>query len=216
MLNSSMHVERRMLLTDETLYTAALRALVRRAHSVHEMHVYLERRTDDAASAKRVLSRLRQEKLIDDGRYALEFARARVNVRRQGCHRIARELRQRGVPDQHIEEAVAQVFAETDEAVLVRKVIERRLRSARATDERRTRKSPEGEHQKKLDEGLDTFAAKAAARKLADKKLASLYRALLRAGFDAAVIRREVSNATRDAAVAMPELPAGDFPDDAI
>ena len=143
MLNSSMHVERRMLSTDEALYTAALRALVRRAHSVHEMRVYLERRTEDAAAAKRVLARLRQEKMIDDTRYALDFARARVNVRRQGRHRIARELRQRGVPDQHIEEAVAQVFAETDEAVLVRKVIDRRLRSARATDERRQKASPE-------------------------------------------------------------------------
>ena len=216
MLNSSMHVERRMLSTDEALYTAALRALVRRAHSVHEMRVYLERRTEDAAAAKRVLARLRQEKMIDDTRYALDFARARVNVRRQGRHRIARELRQRGVPDQHIEEAVAQVFAETDEAVLVRKVIDRRLRSARATDERRSRKSPEGEPGKALDAGLDTLAAKAAARKLADKKLASLYRALLRAGFDAAVIRREVSNATRDAAMAAPELPPGDLADEEI
>jgi SOS response regulatory protein OraA/RecX len=215
MLNSSMHVERRMLSTDEALYTAALRALVRRAHSVREMRVYLERRTEDAAAAKRVLARLRQEKMIDDTRYALDFARARVNVRRQGRHRIARELRQRGVPDQHIEEAVAQVFAETDEAVLVRKVIDRRLRSARATDERRSRKSPEGEPGKTL-AGLDTLAAKAAARKLADKKLASLYRALLRAGFDAAVIRREVSNATRDAAMAAPELPPGDLADEDI
>jgi hypothetical protein len=60
------------------------------------------------------------------------------------------------------------------------------------------------------------LAAKAAARKLADKKLASLYRALLRAGFDAAVIRREVSNATRDAAMAAPELPPGDLADEDI
>lgn len=179
--------------SDEALYTAALRALMRRAHSTFEMRVYLERRAEDPAVAKRILTRLKQEKMIDDERYALEFARLRAKVRRQGSHRIAQELRRRGVPDRHIESAVTQVFTETDEATLVRKVIERRLRTARAP--------------------------------LDDKKLASLYRALLRAGFDASLIRREVRAAahsveSRSAAAAdasangAPDLPVDDCPDD--
>ena len=61
----------------------------------------------------------------------LEFARLRARTRWQGRYRIARELRARGVSDQHIEAAVAQAFAETDEAALVRKTIERRIRSLR-------------------------------------------------------------------------------------
>ncbi|HEY1865722.1 MAG TPA: regulatory protein RecX [Candidatus Acidoferrales bacterium] len=190
--------------SDEALYTGALRALVRRAYSVYEMRLYLENRTEETAAAKRVLARLRQEKMIDDARYALDFARSRANLRRQGRHRIARELRRRGVPDLHIEAAVAQVFAETDEAALVRKVIERRMRAARKSDETRTPGAGEK---------ADGFAAKIAVRKLADKKLASLYRTLMRAGFDAAVIRREVQNAMRSAA-APADFATGDFPDE--
>src|ERR1700676_1357644 len=85
------------------LYNAALRALMRRAYSVHEMNSYLERRSGQPAMARRLVSRLKGEKLIDDARYALEFARQHARLRRQGRHRITRELRTRGVPDRHIE-----------------------------------------------------------------------------------------------------------------
>jgi SOS response regulatory protein OraA/RecX len=98
------------------LYAAALRALVRRAHSTFEL--------------------------------------------RQGGRRIAQELRKRGVPDQHINAAIAQVFTDVDEAAMVRKAIERRTRTARGPFDQR--------------------------------KMASLYRTLLRAGFDPGLIRREL------------------------
>jgi regulatory protein len=142
------------------LYAAALGALTRRAHSVFEMRNYLERRASDREAARRVLARLRQERLLDDARYALDFARHRARARRQGPYRITRELRARGVPDQHIEAAVAQAFAETDETLLVRKLIERRMRSLRGAFDSR--------------------------------KAASLYGSLLRSGFDAEMIRREL------------------------
>ena len=127
----------RNILDDQALYTAALRALMRRAHSSFEMRTYLERRAENPEAARRVVARLKQEKFIDDARYALEFSRARARLRRQGRHRIARELRARGVPDQHIEAALAETFAETDEGALVRKVIERRLCAARGPLDRR-------------------------------------------------------------------------------
>jgi regulatory protein len=165
----------RKLHDDQELYAAALRALTRRAHSTFEMRAYLERRTEEPAAARRIVTRLKQEKFLDDARYALEFARARARVRRQGRHRIARELRVRGVPDQHIEAALAETFAETDESALVRKVIERRLRIARSPLDRR--------------------------------KTASLYGTLLRAGFDADLIRRELRAAAKIAADDLPDAP---------
>jgi regulatory protein len=125
------HSGPRKLSSEEALYAAALRALMRRAYSVFEMRTYLERRAEDAALARNVVARIRQEKLVDDERYALEFARLHARTRRQGRYRIQRELRARGVPDKHIEAAIEQTFAETDETALVRKVIERRLRAAR-------------------------------------------------------------------------------------
>ena len=148
--------------SEAELYAAALRALMRRSHSTFEMISYLEHRAEAPMAVRRVLARLKHETLIDDARYALDFARARASRRRQGGRRIALELRKRGVPDQYIDAAIGQVFADLDEAALVRKVIERRTRSAR---------SP-----------LDA------------RKTASLYRTLLRAGFDPGVIRRELRN----------------------
>jgi regulatory protein len=162
--------------SEATLYAAALRALVRRAHSVFEMRTYLERRAITTGLARQVVARLKREKLIDDARYAVEFARSRANFRRQGRYRIARELRARGVPDLHIEAALAQAFAETNEADLVRKLIERRMRAARGP--------------------LDA------------KKTASLYRTLMRAGFDAGLIRRELQAAAKVSASDAPDFAA--------
>ncbi len=171
---------------EEELYTAALRGLMRRAYSVHEMRAYLERRSEDPALARRVVTRLKSEKLIDDARYALQFARQHANSRKQGRHRITREkLRTRGVPDRHIESAVSQIFAETDEALLVQKLIERKLRSARG---------PRGP--------------------IDQRQTASLYRMLLRAGFDSELIRRELRTAQAGQA-AIPDLPEDDSAEEA-
>ena len=106
--------------SEAELYAAALRALTRRAHSSFELRIYLERRALEPESVRRVLARLKQEKLIDDSRYALDFARSHASARRQGGRRIAMELRKRGVPDKHIDAAIAQVFAETLSGVSVR------------------------------------------------------------------------------------------------
>ena len=155
----------RKLSTEADLYAAAIRALMRRAHSVFEMRQYLERRAEDKDHARAVLQRLKNEKLLDDARYARQFARYHAESRRQGRFRIARELRTRGVPDRHIETALEETFAETDEASLVRKRIERKLKLLRGP--------------------------------LDQRKLASLYGSLLRAGFPSDVIRRELRAATK-------------------
>ena len=127
----------RKLSTEEELYTAAIRALMRRAHSVYEMRQALERRAQERAAVMRVLQRLKNEQLLDDARYARQFARHRAESRRQGHYRIARDLRARGVPDRHIEAALEEVFRETDERALVRKRIERRLKLLRGPLDRR-------------------------------------------------------------------------------
>ena len=167
------------LATEEQLYAAALRALMRRAHSVYELRQALERRAEDKAAVRRVLQRLKNEKLLDDARYARQFARYRAESRRQGRFRITRELRARGVPDRHIEAAVKDTFEETDEAALVRQRLERRLKTLRGP--------------------------------LDQRKLASLYRSLLRAGFSSDTIRNELrSLAKQDVAELAEPLPADD------
>jgi regulatory protein len=168
----------RKLTTEEQLYAAALRALMRRAYSIYEMRQLLERHAADEKMVRPLLERLKERKYLDDARYAFEFARSRTQTRRQGRFRIARELRTRGIPDRHIEAALDAVFAETDEAALVRARLKRKLATMRGA----------------LDE----------------RKIASLYRGLLRAGFSGDVIRTELRAATKAAVDDLPEVPAED------
>ena len=156
----------RQLETEAELYDVAVRALMRRAHSVSEMKKALIRRTADEDLIKKVISRLKQNGLIDDARYAKQFARQRTELRKQGKYRVARELRARGVPDQHIEAALEEAAKDTDEAAVIRQRIERKLKLFRG--------------------------------EVDDRKIASLYRSLLRLGFPADLIRRELRSMTRE------------------
>ena len=144
----------------------ALRALMRRAHSVHEMKQKLERRSDNKLLVQLVMARLKENGQIDDAHYARQFARQRTAGRKQGKFRVARDLRARGVPDQHIATALEEAAKETDEDAMVRQRIERKLRAYRG----------------EIDE----------------KKMASIYRSLLRAGFSADVVRRELKAVERE------------------
>jgi regulatory protein len=117
----------RKLSTEQELYASALGALMRRAHSIHEMRKYLERRADDKEIISSVIARLRELRYLDDARYAADYARQRAQTRRQGPFRITRELRGRGVCNRHIEAALDAVFSETDEAALVRARLTRSL-----------------------------------------------------------------------------------------
>jgi regulatory protein len=162
--------------SEPALYDAAIKILMRRAHSVSEMKKALIRRTADEGLIQKVIARLKQNGLIDDARYAKQFARQRTEIRHQGKYRVARELRARGVPDRHIETAVEELAANTDEAAMVRQRIERKLKFLRG--------------------------------EIDDKKIASLYRTLLRAGFSSDTIRRELKRVTSD------DLPEIEPPDE--
>ncbi len=172
------HSSPRKLSSEQELHTSALRALMRRAHSIHEMREYLGRRSETKDHIDPVIARLREQNYLDDARYALDYARQHANSRRQGRFRIARELRARGVPDRHIEAALEAAFAETDEASSVRARLQRHVSHFRG--------------------GLDR------------RKLASLHRSLLRAGFSSDIIRAELRLAAREYEG---NLPAFAFPD---
>jgi regulatory protein len=156
----------RQLESETELYEAAVRALMRRAYSVYEMKQLLGRRTEDDNLLRTVMDRLKRAKMIDDERFAKQFARQRTEIRRQGKFRIARDLRARGVPDRHIEAALADAAKETDESAVVRQRLERKLRSFRG--------------------------------EITENKIASMYRSLLRAGFSADIVRRELKSLTRE------------------
>ena len=156
----------RKLDTEDELYDVALRALMRRAHSVHEMKQKLARRTDNELLVRVVMARLKENGQLDDERYAQQFTRNRTQSRKQGKFRIARDLRARGVADNQINAAIEDAAATTDTVAMVRQRIERKIRSYRG----------------EMDE----------------RKIASIYGSLLRAGFPSDVVRKELKNLTRE------------------
>ena len=156
----------RKLDTEDELYDVALRALMRRAHSVHEMKQKLARRTDNELLVRVVMARLKENGQLDDERYAQQFTRNRTQSRKQGKFRIARDLRARGVADKQINAAIEDAAATTDTVAMVRQRIERKIRSYRG----------------EMDE----------------RKIASIYGSLLRAGFPSDVVRKELKNLTRE------------------
>jgi len=156
----------RQLETDAQVYDAAIKILMRRAHSVHEMKKALARRCEDDKIVRSVMERLKRENLLDDARYAKQFTRLRTESRKQGEFRIARDLRARGIPDRHIETAIKDAAAASDPAAIVRQRIERKLRLFRG----------------EIDE----------------RKMASLYRSLIGAGFPSDLIRKELHRITHE------------------
>ena len=164
----------RQLETEAQLREAAIKILMRRAHSVHEMKKALARRCEDENLVKAVVEGLKSEKLLDDARYAKQFTRQKTITRKQGEYRIARDLRARGVPDRHIETALKDAAEETDPSAVIRQRIERKLRLSRG--------------------------------EIDDRKIASLYRSLLAAGFPSDLIRKELHRITHQE---VPEVDAG-------
>ncbi len=160
--------------TESELYDVALRALMRRPHSVNEMQKLLKRRASSDLLAQVVLARLKENGSLNDDRYAKQFTRQRTEIRRQGKFRIARDLRARGVPDTHIQSALEDSADEAAERAAIRHRIDRKLKLTRG--------------------------------EISDKKIASLYRSLLAAGFPSDAIRRELKSITHE------ELPVPDDP----
>ena len=156
----------RKLDSEEELYDVALRALMRRAHSVHEMKQKLARRTDNELLVRVVMARLKENGQLDDERYAQQFTRNRTQSRKQGKFRIARELRARGIPDRVINSALEESDRQTDQAAMVGQRIKRKLKSSRG--------------------------------EIDDRKIASIYGSLLRAGFPSDLIRKELKRLTQE------------------
>jgi regulatory protein len=115
--------------TEDELYDLALRALMRRAHSVQEMTQKLTRRSDNELLVRVVMARLKENGQLNDERYAQQFIRNRTQSRKQGKFRIQRELRARGIADPLVQSAIEESATHTDPSAIVRQRIERKLKS---------------------------------------------------------------------------------------
>ena len=106
-------------------YQAALRILNYRFNSEAELRRKLSAKDYDDDEIETVIARLRNEKWLDDERFAASFVRTRAR-RRIGAKRIILELRAAGVDDETAARAVKENVDGEEEREKLRALVDRR------------------------------------------------------------------------------------------
>ncbi len=106
------------LLSPEKLETRArnvlLHQLARSAKSTSQLRKILEQREIPSEIAERVLERFTEVGLIDDAAYAETIVNSRRNYKGLAKSAIKRELNEKGVSQELVEEAISVITAEDD------------------------------------------------------------------------------------------------------
>lgn len=106
----------------------ALKALGLRAMSSADLRSRLLRRAAHPSDIDGVIEKLEESGLLDDRRFAGSYAAARLENQGFGRLRVLSDLRQRRVPSSVADQAVQQVFQDTDEVQLVEQYVKRKYR----------------------------------------------------------------------------------------
>jgi regulatory protein len=118
---------------------SALKALGYRARSRAELQFRLSRKGYDAELIEEALQSLGRSGLVDDAEFSRSWVSARTGGKPMGPHRIAAELRQKGVARELIEQALEPVDPET-ELGLALEVGRRKVEPMRCEDPRVARR----------------------------------------------------------------------------
>ena len=108
-----------------------LRQLTMGPRTRHQLATALAKRNVDPEVAEQVLDRLEDVSLIDDETYASMWVRSRHSSRGLSRRALGQELRQRGVADSFVEQALEDVSVE-DEYAAARRLVDKKLPSTRA------------------------------------------------------------------------------------
>ena len=114
-------------LAPEALFSYAVKALERRAHTEQELRVKLERRAAATASVTETLERLKSLGYLNDQRTAESHAYSRREFQRFGQRRVLTELQRRGVDYDTAKQTVEQAYSEINELDLIREHLRRKL-----------------------------------------------------------------------------------------
>lgn len=109
-------------------YVAALRILGYRFNSSSELRRKLTAKKFERDVIDETLARLRQEKWLDDGRFAAAYVRTRL-AKRIGKLRIRRELIAAGVDDDAINRAMRENIDDEREVGNLAEVLEKKVRT---------------------------------------------------------------------------------------
>jgi regulatory protein len=95
-----------------TAYEYALNLLSARAYTARNLRRKLVQKKFDPDEVEAVMERLVASRLIDDARYASEFARQRLTSGRSAVRRVRQDLMRRGLSEENIRAAIELVSEE--------------------------------------------------------------------------------------------------------
>ena len=116
-------------------YVTALGLLARRELSEAQVRARLARREFEPDDVDAAVSRLKEERALDDRRTALACARTEARVKRHGRLRALRSVEALGIDRDIARAAVAEAFADLDEDALIAQALDRKLRNGAALEE---------------------------------------------------------------------------------
>lgn len=109
-------------------FERAVKLLTARSRSIAELRERLAERCSNKAIVETVIARLREYGYLDDERYALGYASAKVRQQPIGRRRLQQSLALKQVERAVADEVLDQVFTETSEAELIDRAINKRVR----------------------------------------------------------------------------------------
>jgi regulatory protein len=109
-------------------YTDALKLLGRRELSESQIRERLTRRKHDPRAVDAAITRLREERSIDDVRVAEAIARSQTSLRKRGKLRVRLQIERAGIDAATARRVVDEVFADLDADGLLDAALARRLR----------------------------------------------------------------------------------------
>ena len=110
--------------------------LARRELSEAQVRQRLARRQHEPDAIDAAVTRLKEERAIDDARTAAAIARTETAVKRRGRLRVKRQIESAGIASGTAKRAVDEVFETIDDETLIEAALARRLRGrAHITDD---------------------------------------------------------------------------------
>ncbi|PYR54536.1 MAG: RecX family transcriptional regulator [Acidobacteria bacterium] len=113
-------------------YLDGLKMLARRELSEAQVRQRLARKGHEADAIDAAVTRLREERALDDARVAEAIARTQTAVRRRGKLRVRREIESAGITGATARRAVDEVFEGLDPDALLQASLAKRLRGREA------------------------------------------------------------------------------------
>lgn len=109
-------------------FQRAVKLLAAKPRSIEELRERLAERCSSKSVVETVIARLREYGYLDDERYALGYASAKVRQQPIGRRRLELSLVRKKVDRKVADEALNQVFAETSEEELLDQALQKRIR----------------------------------------------------------------------------------------